>query len=81
MSPERSIFIVSEIFVIGFGVLFVLRSTRSILRIFRYTLPVSALGLLAFVIAMLIHSKTGLHANFDHYAKSFDSRWRSGLAP
>ncbi|MFL6098752.1 MAG: amino acid permease [Actinomycetales bacterium] len=64
-----SIFIVSEIFVLGFGLLFILRNTRSILRIFRYTLPVSALGLLAFVVAMLLHSKSGLHANFDDYVR------------
>jgi len=65
-----SILIVSEIFVIGFGALFVLRPTRSILRIFRYTLPLSALGLLAFVLAMLVHSRTGLHANWDHYVQA-----------
>jgi APA family basic amino acid/polyamine antiporter len=64
-----SIFIVSEIFVLGFGALFILRNTRSILRIFRYTLPVSALGLLAFVVTVLIHSKSGLHANFDSYVQ------------
>jgi APA family basic amino acid/polyamine antiporter len=62
-----AVFVVSEIFVLGFGLMFVLRSTRSILRIFRYTLPVSALGLLAFVIAMFINSTAGLHSNFDEY--------------
>ena len=51
-----SIFIVSEVFVIGFGVLFVVRSTRSILKIFRYTLPLSLIGLLAFAVGLLMHS-------------------------
>jgi amino acid transporter len=62
-----SIFIVSEIFVVGFGALFVLRSTRSILKIFRYTLPLSLIGLLAFAIGVLFHSTSALHANFDVY--------------
>lgn len=62
-----SIFIVSEIFVIGFGLLFISRPTRSILKIFRYTIPLSAIGLLAFVVALLVHSGSTLHANFDDY--------------
>ena len=64
-----SIFIVSEIFVVGFGALFVLRSTRSILKIFRYTLPLSLIGLLAFAIGVLLHSGPALHANFDSYVQ------------
>lgn len=64
-----SIFIVSEVFVIGFGLLFIMRSTRSILKIFRYTLPLSMIGLLAFAVALLIHSPAALHANFDHYVQ------------
>ena len=64
-----SIFIVSEVFVIGFGLLFIMRSTRSILKIFRYTLPLSMIGLVAFAIALLIHSPAALHANFDHYVQ------------
>jgi amino acid transporter len=62
-----SIFIVSEVFVLGFGALFVVRSTRSILKIFRYTLPLSLIGLLAFAVGLLMHSTGTLHANFDHY--------------
>ena len=62
-----SIFIVSEVFVLGFGALFVVRSTRSILKIFRYTLPLSLIGLLAFAAGLLMHSTGTLHANFDHY--------------
>jgi basic amino acid/polyamine antiporter, APA family len=62
-----SIFVVSEIFVVGFGLLFMFKSTRSILRIFRITMPISAIGLLAFVVALLVHSKSALHANFDGY--------------
>jgi APA family basic amino acid/polyamine antiporter len=61
------IFIVSEIFVVGFGLLFMARSTRSILKIFRYTLPLSLLGLLAFAVALLMHSTATLHSNFDTY--------------
>jgi amino acid transporter len=62
-----SILVVSEIFVIGFGLLFMLNPTRSILKVFRYTIPVSLIGLLAFAIALLIHSGHTLHANFDNY--------------
>ena len=58
---------VSEIFVIGFGLLFMFSTTRSVLKVFRYTIPVSLIGLLAFAVALLIHSKTTLHANFDNY--------------
>ena len=46
-----SIFIVSEIFVLGFGVAVRRRSTRSILKIFRYTLPLEPHRLLAFASA------------------------------
>ena len=62
-----SIFIVSEIFVIGFGVMFVVRNTRSILKVFRYTIPISLIGLLAFAIGLLMHSTATLHSNFDAY--------------
>lgn len=62
-----SIFIVSEVFVIGFGLVFMLRSTRSVLKIFRYTIPLSVIGLLAFAIGLLMHSTGTLHANFNHY--------------
>jgi basic amino acid/polyamine antiporter, APA family len=65
-----SIFVVSELFVVGFGLLFILQSTRSILKIFRYTIPLSAIGLLAFVGALLVHSGSTLHGNFDHYIHS-----------
>jgi basic amino acid/polyamine antiporter, APA family len=65
-----SIFIVSELFVVGFGALFILKSTRSILRIFRYTIPLSAIGLFAFVVALLLHSGSTLHANFDSYVQN-----------
>jgi amino acid transporter len=70
LTEPLAIFIVSEVFVLGFGLLFMVRSTRSILRIFRYTLPLSALGLLAFVVAMLMHSRVGLQANFDSYVQA-----------
>ncbi|MFI7588383.1 APC family permease [Spongisporangium articulatum] len=67
LTEPDAVFVVSEVFVLGFGALFVLRTTRSVLKIFRYTLPLSALGLLAFAVALLIHSKSGLQANFDAY--------------
>ena len=54
---------------IGFGLLFMLSPTRSILEVFRYTIPVSLVGLLAFAIALLIHSGDTLHANFDNYVQ------------
>ena len=64
-----AILVVSEVFVIGFGLLFMLSPTRSILKVFRYTIPVSLVGLLAFAIALLIHSGDTLHANFDNYVQ------------
>lgn len=62
-----AIFIVSEVFVVGFGLLFILRNTRSVLKVFRYTLPVSGIGLLAFFAALLFQSGEQLMANFDAY--------------
>jgi APA family basic amino acid/polyamine antiporter len=70
LTTPLAIFIVSEIFVIGFGLLFIFRNTRSILKVFRYTLPISGLGLLAFIIAMLFNSTDQLLANFNHYVQA-----------
>ena len=39
LTTPLAIFIVSEIFVVGFGLLFIFRNTRSILKVFRITLP------------------------------------------
>jgi APA family basic amino acid/polyamine antiporter len=65
-----AIFIVSEVFVIGFGLLFILRNTRAVLKVFRYTLPVSALGLIAFFAALLFQSGDQLLANFNSYVEA-----------
>ena len=62
-----AIFIVSEIFVVGFGLLFIFRNTRAVLKVFRYTLPISGLGLLAFFAALLFQSGDQLLANFNAY--------------
>jgi amino acid transporter len=67
LTTPLAIFIVSEVFVVGFGLLFIFRNTRSILKVFRYTLPLSAVGLIAFAIALLANSTDGLLANFDAY--------------
>ena len=63
-TPEALIpYILAIAVVLGLAMLFVLRSTRSILKIFRYTLPLSLIGLLAFAVGVLIHSAGTLHAN------------------
>jgi APA family basic amino acid/polyamine antiporter len=67
LTEPLAIFIVSEVFVLGFGALFILKPTRSVLRIFRYTLPVSAVGLLAFIGALLFQSHDSLISNFNEY--------------
>ncbi|HWM33073.1 MAG TPA: amino acid permease [Pseudolysinimonas sp.] len=67
LTQPLAVFIVSEIFVVGFGLLFILRNTRAVLKVFRYTLPVSGLGLLAFFGALLFQSGEQLLANFDAY--------------
>jgi APA family basic amino acid/polyamine antiporter len=67
LSSPFAVFVVSEIFVVGFGLLFIFRNTRSILKIFRYTLPISGIGLIAFVIALLMNSNDQLLANFNSY--------------
>jgi amino acid transporter len=67
LTTPLAIFIVSEIFVVGFGLLFIFRNTRSILKVFRFTLPISGLGLIAFAIALLANSSESLLANFDSY--------------
>ncbi|CAN5209285.1 APC family permease [soil metagenome] len=67
LTTPLAIFIVSEVFVVGFGLLFIFRNTRSILKVFRFTLPISGLGLIAFAIALLANSSESLLANFDAY--------------
>jgi amino acid transporter len=67
LTEPLAIFLVSELFVLGFGALFILKPTRSVLRIFRYTLPLSAAGLLAFIGALLFQSHDSLLANFNDY--------------
>jgi amino acid transporter len=67
LTTPLAIFIVSEVFVVGFGLLFIFRNTRSILKIFRYTLPVSAIGLLAFFVSMAINNHASSVAHFDAY--------------
>lgn len=70
LDQPLAIFIVSEVFVVGFGLLFIFRSTRAILRVFRYTLPISGIGLVAFFIAMLVPSGDQLVANFNNYVSA-----------
>jgi amino acid transporter len=62
-----SIFIVSEVFVIGFGAFFVMRSIRGVLKIFRYSMIVSAVGFIAFAVVMLFNSHASLVAHFNNY--------------
>lgn len=70
LTQPLAVFIVSEVFVIGFGLLFIFRNTRAVLKVFRYTLPVSALGLLAFFGALLFQSGEQLIANFNSYVEA-----------
>ena len=70
LTQPLAVFIVSEVFVVGFGLLFIFRNTRAVLKVFRYTLPVSAVGLLAFFGALLFQSSEQLISNFNAYVEA-----------
>lgn len=70
LTEPLAIFIVSEVFVVGFGLLFIFRNTRAVLKVFRYTLPLSGLGLLAFFGALVFQSTDQLVANFNAYVEA-----------
>lgn len=62
-----AIFLVGEIFVIGFGLLFILGSIRTVLKVFRYTIVVSVIGLLATIVVLLLNSPGSVQTAFDAY--------------
>ena len=64
-----AIFVVGELFVIGFAALFILGSIRAVLKVFRYTMVVSLVGLAATVIVLLLSSPAGVQTAFDAYVK------------
>ena len=70
LTEPLAIFIVSEVFGVGFGLLFIFRNTRAVLKVFRYTLPLSGLGLLAFFGALVFQSTDQLVANFNAYVEA-----------
>ena len=62
-----AIFLVGELFVLGFAVLFILGSIRAVLKVFRYTMVVSLVGLAATVIALVTTNPQAVQSAFDAY--------------
>ena len=64
-----AIFVVGELFVIGFAILFIMGSIRAVLKVFRYTMVVSLIGLAATVIVLVATSPAAVQTAFDGYVK------------
>jgi len=64
-----AIFVVGELFVIGFAVLFIMGSIRAVLKVFRYTMVVSLVGLAATVLVLILTSPAAVQTAFDGYVK------------
>jgi amino acid transporter len=67
LTEPFAIFLVGEIFVIGFGLLFILGSIRTVLKVFRYTMVVSLLGLAATILVLVLNTPASVQAAFDSY--------------
>jgi amino acid transporter len=65
-----AIFIVGELFVLGYAVLFIFGSIRAVLRVFRYTMVVSLLGLAATAIVLLANNPASVQAAFNSYVET-----------
>ncbi|HVA84721.1 MAG TPA: amino acid permease, partial [Candidatus Saccharimonadales bacterium] len=64
-----AIFVVGELFVLGFAALFIFGSIRGVLKVFRYTMIVSLIGLAATVVALVLTSPAAVQTAFDSYVK------------
>lgn len=62
-----AIFLVGELFVFGFAALFIRGSIRAVLKVFRYTIVVSVIGLLATVLVLILTSPAAVQTAFDAY--------------
>lgn len=62
-----AIFLVGELFVFGFAALFIRGSIRAVLKVFRYTIVVSVIGLLATVLVLVLTSPAAVQTAFDAY--------------
>jgi amino acid transporter len=70
LTQPLAIFIVGELFVIGYGLLFIFGSIRAILKVFRYTMVVSLAGLAATVVVLLVNNPASVQAAFNSYVES-----------
>jgi amino acid transporter len=62
-----AIFLVGELFVLGFAALFIFGSIRAVLKVFRYTMVVSIAGLAATILVLLLTSPAAVQSAFDAY--------------
>lgn len=62
-----AIFFVGELFVLGYAALFILGSIRAVLKVFRYTMVVSIIGLLVTVLVLILTSPAAVQSAFDTY--------------
>ena len=62
-----AIFLVGELFVLGYAILFIRGSIRAVLKVFRYTIVVSLFGLLITVLVLILTSPAAVQSAFDAY--------------
>lgn len=62
-----AIFLVGELFVIGFALMFIFGSIRTVLKVFRYTMVVSLAGLAATILVLLLTTPAAVQSAFDAY--------------
>jgi amino acid transporter len=67
LTEPLAIFIVGELFVVGFALLFIFGNIRAILKVFRYTMVVSLIGLAAAILVFIITTPAGVQTAFDGY--------------
>ena len=67
LASPFAIFVVGELFVFGFAALFILGSIRAVLKVFRYTMIVSLIGLVVTAFVLITTSPASAMAAFDSY--------------
>lgn len=70
LTQPLAIFLVGEAFVIGFGLLFIFGSIRTVLKVFRFTMVVSLLGLAATTFVLLVNNPASVQVAFDSYVRT-----------
>ncbi len=67
LASPFAIFVVGELFVFGFALLFTLGNIRTVLKVFKYTMVVSLIGLAATAIVLITSTPAHAMAAFDAY--------------